>query len=297
MKGIVAMLASGLGFVINDAIIKLVTAELPNGQIMFLRGVVATALMGLVCSILRGWRSPRVLLRPAMVVRLVAAGCSTMFVVASLRHLPLATINAILQVSPLLMTAGAAILLRAHVGWRRWAAACVGFVGALAIIKPGSASFVPEIWLALACLVASSTRDLTTRFVDRNVPSILVTFAASAMIMLVGLGLAPFETWQMPTPRALTLIMVAACCLFVAYYFGVVAMRIGEIPVVAPFRYVTILTALLLGFLWWGHVPDGLSLVGIALIVSAGIYTIYRERAAMRRPTGVQAVKLHEAKA
>jgi drug/metabolite transporter (DMT)-like permease len=282
-KGILAILASAVGFVTNDAIVKVVTTELPNGQIIFLRGLVATAIMGLLCSVLNGWRSPRVLLSGAMLVRLVAAAFSTLFVVASLRYLPLPTINAILQVGPLLVTAGAAVLLGAHVGWRRWLASLVGFAGALLIIKPGSASFVPEIWFALACLIASSTRDLTTRFVDPTVPSIFVTFAASSMVALAGLGLAPFETWVMPSAYALTLIMVASCCLFVAYHFGVVAMRTGEIPVVAPFRYATLLGALVLGYAWWGHVPDPVSGLGIVLIVGAGLFTLYRERKVMRQ--------------
>ncbi|MFV0296359.1 MAG: DMT family transporter, partial [Hyphomicrobiaceae bacterium] len=207
MKGITAMLMSAIGFITNDAIVKLITAELPNGEIIFLRGLVATSIMGLICSILGGWRSPRVLLQGAMLTRLIAAASATLFVVASLRHLPLANINAILQVGPLLVTAGAAILLGAHVGWRRWVASCIGFAGALLIIKPGTSAFVPAIWLALACLMSSSTRDLATRFVDRSVPSIFVTFAASAMVMMAGLGLAPFETWIVPSPHALTLIM------------------------------------------------------------------------------------------
>lgn len=282
LKGILAMLASSAGFVANDATIKFVTAELPNGQIIFLRGLVATALMGLVTSILGGWRSPLVLLRPAMAMRLLAAALATLFVVASLRHLPLSTTNAIIQVSPLMVTAGAAVLLGAEVGWRRWTASIVGFLGVLLIVKPGTAGFVPEAWLALACLAAAASRDLLTRFIDHSVPSILVTFATSAVITLVGLALLPFETWVMPTPRALWLLLFSAACLFCAYHFGVVAMRIGEIPVVAPFRYASIVLALVLGFAIWGHVPDLVSLLGIALICLAGLYLLFRERGSMR---------------
>ncbi len=284
LKGILAMLASAAGFVTNDAIVKLVTEELPNGQIIFLRGLVATALMGLVTSIMGGWRSPRVFFqRPATTIRLLAAAVATLFVVAALRHLPLSTTNAIIQVSPLVVTAGAAVLLGAHVGWRRWTASFVGFAGVLLIIKPGTSGFVPEAWLALACLAAAAIRDLTTRFIDHSVPSILVTFATSAVITVAGLALMPFETWIVPSPTALTLLLVASVCLFVAYHFGVVAMRIGEIPVVAPFRYASIVLALILGALVWGHVPDAISLAGIALVVAAGLYLLYRERGSMRR--------------
>jgi drug/metabolite transporter (DMT)-like permease len=281
-KGIAAMLASSTGFIANDAIVKVVTSELPNSQIIFLRGLAATALMGLITSIKGGWRPPSVLLQPAMLLRLLAAGCSTLLVVATLRHLPLSTMNAVLQVGPLMVTAGAALLLRAHVGWRRWMASLVGFGGVLLIIKPGTAGFVPAAWMALACLFASSTRDLTTRFVDPTVPSILVTFAASATTMLAGLALAPFEVWVPPSAQALSLILLTAGCLFFAYYFGVVAMRTGEIPVVAPFRYTSVLLALVLGFAIWGHVPDIVSLAGMGLIVTAGLYLLLNERRQMR---------------
>jgi drug/metabolite transporter (DMT)-like permease len=284
LKGILAMLASAAGFVSNDAIVKLLTESLPNGQIIFMRGLVATVLMGVVTSILGGWRSPAVFFRrPATLIRLVSAAVATLFVVAALRHLPLSITNAIIQVSPLLVTAGAAVLLGAQVGWRRWTASLVGFLGVLLIIQPGGDGFVAEAWLALACLAAAATRDLTTRFIDHSIPSILVTFATSAVITVAGLCLFPFETWVQPTPYVLVLVTMSAVCLFVAYHFGVVAMRVGEIPVVAPFRYASIVLALLLGFAIWGHVPDALSLSGMALVVAAGLYLLYRERASMRR--------------
>lgn len=282
VKGILAMLASSVGFIVNDAIVKVITEELPNGQIIFLRGLAATTLLAVLTTATRSWRPLRVLLAPAMLVRLVAAAFSTLFVVAALRHLPLPAVNAILQVAPLVVTAGAALLLGAHVGWRRWTASLVGFGGVLLIIKPGTGAFGAEILLALACLLASSTRDLTTRFIDHATPSMLVTFAASAIVMLAGLVLLPFETWLVPSPRASALILVTAACLFVAYYFGVIAMRTGEIPVVAPFRYTSILFALVLGYAIWGHVPDTISLAGMALVVAAGLYLLYRERVVMR---------------
>lgn len=283
LKGILAMLASATGFVVNDATVKFVTQELPNGQIIFMRGVVATALMGLVAYSVGGWRSPAVLLKPAMAIRLTAAAVATFFVVAALRHLPLATTNAVLQVSPLLVTAGAALLLGAHVGWRRGITSLVGFLGVILIVKPGMDGFVPEAWLVVAALIGSSTRDLTTRFVDHSIPSIFVTFATSAVITLVGLGMMPFETWIVPSASAVWLILFSSLCLFVAYHFGVIAMRTGEIPVVSPFRYSAVLLALALGFAIWGYVPDTLSLSGIGLIVAAGLFLLLTERSAARK--------------
>ena len=295
LRGILAITASATGFVTNDALVKLATTELPTGEIIFLRGLLATSIMGLVASSGDHWRSPVILLRLPMLIRLVAAALSTLFVVAALRHLPLATTSAILQVGPLVVTAGSALLLGAHVGWRRWTASVVGFLGVLLVIKPGTASFVPAIWLALGALMCSATRDLTTRFVDRSVPSILVTFAASASVTVAGLALLPFESWVVPNLRASLLLSAAAACLFVAYHLGVIAMRTGEISVVAPFRYSMIVLALIFSYAFWGHVPDPMAMLGIAVICLAGLYLLYRERIHLQRTP--RAVPLAPAKA
>ena len=282
LRGILAILASATGFVVNDALIKLVTEELPTGEIIVLRGLLATNILAYAATLAGAWRPPRILLQPAMLIRLVASAFATLFVVMSLRHLPLPTIAAILQVTPLAVTAGAALLLGATVGWRRWTASLVGFSGVLLIIRPGSASFVPEVWIAIITLVFAATRDLTTRFVDHSVPSLFIAVASSAVVALGGLVLWPFETWVLPSARATALLSCASAALYFAYYFGIVAMRTGEIAVVAPFRYSLILLALLLGYLIWGHVPDAQSVVGIAVVVAAGLYILARERGAMK---------------
>lgn len=280
LKGILAILLSATGFVVNDTLVKLATEQLPTGQIIVMRGIMATWILAVATSFAGGWRPLAVFRARAMVVRLLTSAGSTLFIVASLRHLPLATTQAILQLTPLLVTAGAAVLLGAPVGWRRWAASLVGFAGVLLIVKPGTEGFVPEVWIALAALAFTATRDLTTRFIDQTVPSLLVATASSGMVTLGGLLLLPFEVWVWPSPTALMLLTGAACCLYVAYYLGVVAMRTGEIPVVAPFRYALVLLALLLGWMIWGHVPDALSLAGIAAICAAGLYLLHRERVA-----------------
>ena len=291
LRGILAILASATGFVVNDALVKLATEELPTGEIIFVRGVMATAILAIATTYGRAWRSPRVLLQPAMAIRITSASFATLFIVAALRYLPLATTSAILQVTPLVVTAGAAVLLKSPVGWRRWAASLAGFCGVLLIIRPGSQSFVPEVWIALVALVFTATRDLTTRFVDQAVPSLLVAVASSAMIMIAGLALYPFEVWSWPSPRAFMLLGGAAVCLYFAYYLGIVAMRIGEIAVVAPFRYSLILLALILSYIVWGHVPDVYASVGIAIVCGAGLYLLHRERVRAReaRPVTVRA--------
>jgi drug/metabolite transporter (DMT)-like permease len=283
LRGIAAILASASGFVINDAIVKLVTEELPTGEIIVVRGLMATLLIGIVAWWRGAMRPVRVLLQTPIIIRIVAAALASLFIVAALRYIPLATSTAILQVTPLAVTAGSALLLGATVGWRRWTASLVGLAGVLLIIRPGAEGINAHVWIALAALLFTSVRDLTTRFIDPSVPSLYVAFASSALITLGGFALLPMETWAMPSPKALLLLALASTAVFFAYYLGIVAMRIGEIAVVAPFRYSVILLALLLGYLIWGFVPDTISLAGIAIVIGSGLYLLRRERAVIAR--------------
>lgn len=283
LRGILAILASATGFVINDAFVKLLTTELSNSQIIVLRGLLATLVLAGATSIAGSWRHPRVLLQKPMLIRLVGSAFATMFIVASLRHLPLATASAIFQLGPLAVTAGAALLLGAPVGWRRWLASIAGFVGVMFIIKPGTASFVAEAWIAMVALLFVAVRDLTTRFIDPAVPSLFVAMASAAVIAFGGLFLIPFDAaWVAPSVTAWALLAGCGVSLYFAYYFGVVAMRIGDLAVVAPFRYALVLESLLLGYMFWGHVPDTWSFVGIAIVVLAGLYLLHRERIAAK---------------
>lgn len=289
-RGILAILASSTGFAVNDAFVKLVTTELPNSQIIVLRGALATIVLAFATSLAGAWRPPAVLLQTPMLIRLIFSAFATMSIVAALRHLPLATTSAILQVGPLAVTAGAALLLGMPVGWRRWLASIAGFVGVLFVIKPGTESFVPEAWIGIAALFFTATRDLTTRFINHSVPSIFVAVASSAVITVGGLALIPFDSnWVTPSHQSWALLAACAVSLYFAYYFGIVAMRIGEIAVVAPFRYALVLESMLLGYLFWDHLPDAWSLFGIAVVVLAGLYLLHREGIAARAAAAARA--------
>ena len=248
---------------------------------MLIAGVVA----------LRASRPIRILFTPMMLLRLFAAAAATMFIVISLRHLPLATVNTVMQVTPLAVIAGAAIVYGEKVGWRRWLAALTGFIGVLLIVKPGGAAFGAAAYVALTALLFSTMRDLTTRGLDRDIPSIFVAAASSAAIMLAGLLVVPFDdAWVVPSARAWLLMTMSAACLFVANTLIIMALRTGEIAVIAPFRYAPVPLSLFLGYWWWGDMPDAIAFLGIGLVLAAGFYTLHRERqgfAPARKPLSV----------
>ena len=131
-----------------------------------------------------------ILFTPMMLLRVASAATATVFIVLSLRRLPLATVTVVLQVTPLAVIAGASILYGEKVGWQRWAAALTGFLGVVLIVKPGG-SFGVAVYVLLSALLFTTTRDLTTRGLDRDIPSVFVAAASSAAILLAGSSSPP----------------------------------------------------------------------------------------------------------
>ena len=279
LRAIGAMLAGQATFTVNDALIKLAAAELPGGQAIFLRGVMAFAVAFTICaaagamkfSTLRGEGK-------ILTLRNIGEIGSTCFYLSALFHLPIATTTAILQFIPLAITASAALFLAERVGWRRWLATAVGFLGVMLIIRPGTDSFSAYTLLALTGVGFSVLRDLSTRQINREVPAILLMTISAATVTIAATGFALFETWVVPQPKSLALLAGAAAFLLGGYYFMVDAMRYGEVAVVSPFRYSVILWAILAGIVLWGEWPDAMALLGTTIVTLAGIYTFMRER-------------------
>jgi drug/metabolite transporter (DMT)-like permease len=278
LRGIVAVLVASAAFVLNDAFVKLVSAELASGEIIVVRGALATAMLAAGVVAFGAVRPLSLLFTPMMLLRLASAAGGTVFIVISLRYLPLATVVTVLQVTPLAVTAGAAIIYGERVGWRRWLATLTGFVGVVLIVKPDG-GFAAAAYLALAMLVFSTLRDLTTRGLHHDIPSIFVAAASAAAVMLAGILVTPFdEPWRMPSGLAWGFMTVSAACLFVANTAIIMALRTGEMSVIAPFRYVMVPLSILLGYWLWGDMPDAIAFLGIGLVLAAGFYTLHRER-------------------
>lgn len=279
LRGILAVLSASTAFVLNDAVVKLLAAELPSGEILVVRGVLATGMLVAGVVAMGALRPLSLLFTPMMLLRLLSAAGATMFIVIALRTVPLAIVNTVLQVTPLAVTAGAALVYGERVGLSRWLAALTGFLGVVLIVKPGGGELGAGAFVVLIALLFTTMRDLTTRGLDRSIPSIFVAAASAAAVMLSGVLVVPFDSaWVVPSLHAWGLMMASGACLFVANILIITALRTGEIAVVAPFRYVAAPLSILLGYWWWGDIPDGLAFTGIALVIGAGLYTLHRER-------------------
>jgi drug/metabolite transporter (DMT)-like permease len=272
-------------FVMNDALVKIVSAELPAGEIIVLRGVLATGMLSIAAVALGAVRPLRILVAPAMVLRLASSATATTLVVISLRQMPIATLNAILQFTPLAATIGAALVFGERIGLARAGAAVVALIGVLLIIKPG-AGLAAATGCALTALAFSTLRDLSTRGLPADIPSIFVAAATAAAIVVAGLAIAPFEAWHLPSAAALARLGLAATMMFFANTFIIMGLRHGDFAATAPFRYLPIPLSLALGYWWWGDFPDATAACGIALVLGSGVYAFYRERARPTAPVG-----------
>lgn len=273
------MLIASMGFIFNDALIKLSGESLPLGEAVFLRGSFAIVLMTCAAWYTGALAHMRNVLHPAIGLRIIGETLATLFYLAALFHIPIANNTAILQVLPLIVTAGSAIFLGDTVGWRRWSAVAVGFCGVLLIVRPGLEGFTIWSLSALVGVCFMAVRDLSTRRIPAEIPTFAVALASIiGTTCLVGPIMAPFEVWILPSATTLLLLVGSAMFILVGFVFIIIAMRSGEIAVVAPFRYSIVIWAIILGIVIWGEIPDTLTLAGIGILIATGVYTFLRER-------------------
>ena len=278
MRGIWAMLASLAAFVANDTCVKLASTTLPIGEIITLRNAAATAYLIAACAVFGGLTLPRHPPVKLLVLRMIGEVVSTLLFLSALVSLPLADMTAIAQFTPLALTAAAAIFLKEPVGWRRWSATAVGLIGVGFIVRPGSTAFSLPGAMVLASIAFVVLRDLATRLISTAVPTLTLTLTSAVSGILAGLLLLPFEVWRTPDAPETALIAASGLFLTFGYALIVVALRTGDVGIVSPFRYGVILFALASGYLVWGQTPDGLAMIGIVIVCSAGLYTVHRER-------------------
>ncbi|WP_349252179.1 DMT family transporter [Actibacterium sp. MT2.3-13A] len=283
-RGAVLMMLAMASFTVNDASMKSLAGHLPFFQAVFLRGVVTLPLLVLLARVTGGldFRFGR---RDwgLVALRSLAETAAAYFFITALFHMPLGNATAILMALPLAMTLAGALFLGETVGWRRWMAIAVGFVGVLLIVRPGAEGFNIYSVYVLLTVACVTVRDLSARGLSPGVRSMSVAIvAAFTVTAFMGLG-SLGETWVMPGRRETALLLAAAVLIVGGYIFSIMTMRVGEIAVVTPFRYTSLVWALILGLVVFGDWPRGLTLVGAGLIVATGIYTLYRERRVRRR--------------
>ncbi len=280
--GIAMMLLGVAGMTGMDACAKWLGADYPINQLVFFRmffGAIPALVLvwaeGGLASLRSGsWRLQG--LRALTGLGAVAAFFT------GLQYLGLAEATAIGFVAPLVLTALSVPLLGESVGWRRWTAVLVGFVGAMVILRPGQEAFQWAALLPLAAGVCYALAMITTRLLARTDGNAAIVFWNAVMVAAVtGLSL-PFS-WVTPSWADLAVFALMGLLGGVSIYLITLAFRHAPAAVIAPFDYSTLLWSAGIGWLIWRELPDSWVWAGAALLVGSGLYVLHRETRLARR--------------
>ena len=280
LQGILLVLLAMAAFTVEDVFVKQLSATIHVGQILFGLGV-GSSIIFAVSARLRGKRLlERKAWRGVTLVRAAAEAVAAIAFATALSLIDISVVATVFQATPLAITMGAALFLGEDVGWRRWTAIIVGFIGVLLIVRPGLSAFEPNTLWVIAAVFSVAARDLVTRKIDSSIDSTVVSFQGFFALLLTGplylwgtghamQALGPVE-WQM---MILGIIFGA-----IGYYGIVAAMRIGEASAIMPFRYARLIFSMIAGVLIFNERPDAVTLMGAGLIIGSGLYTFLRER-------------------
>ena len=284
LKGIFLMILAMAGFALGDTGIKALSETMSLSLIILILGASGTVVFATISRLAGEPIWSREMLNPTVLIRGVAEIVASLFMVNALALTPLSLVTTVTQAGPLVVVIGAVIFFDEQVGWRRWVAIFVGLTGVLIVLRPGTEGFDPLALLAVGAMASLAARDLATRATPKTLSNIQLGTVGFASFILAALVLATFtDPWTMPQMSQSGYIALAILPTFVAYYAITTATRIAEISVVAPFRYARLLFGVLLGILFFGETLDAYMLVGGALVVGSGVYTVLREHRMRQR--------------
>ena len=273
------MMMSMACFAVEDTFIKLLSARLPATQILFSIGFGGALITLVLAIVLNVNLADKILLNKHVISRTIADLFGALSFTSAMVLIPMSLLASILQATPLFVTLGAAILLGEKVGWRRWSAIFIGFLGVIIILQPGYGSFQLASLLGLAAVLCLALRDVVTRDMATEIPTLTVTFYACLAMGSAGFIAYPFFGPPiMPTTNEAIILICAAIIGLTGYFLLVLATRKGDVSVIAPFRYSRLLFSLGLASLILGEKLTLPILLGGLLVVSSGIYTFGRER-------------------
>jgi drug/metabolite transporter (DMT)-like permease len=279
LAGIALMAAGILLFAVNDALGKWLVATYSVGQVLLIRSLAALALLAPFI-----WRDrASFAVAPRRGMQFVRAALATIEVACfywAVAYLPLADVMAYYLAGPIFVTAIAGTLLGEPVGWRRWTAVTIGFVGVVVCLRPGVAITWPAL-IALAGSLTFSLSMISTRTLRGTSDTVLVTVQTVAALVF-GAALAP-AAWVTPSLSDAALLALLGMVAMVAHVCVNRSLKLAPASTVVPYQYTTIVWAVTFGYLVFGDVPNAWMLAGGAIIIGAGLFIFLRERTLARR--------------
>lgn len=273
------MMVSMFGFVVNDTLMKSLFITYPIIEIIFLRALFCLPLLFIAMKIKRvKILNHSRLTWNLMMLRGFAEVMATITFLYALKHLPLPNVTAIIQILPLTVTMAAALFLNEQVGYRRWTAIIIGLIGVIIVINPGAEGFSSYSYYAVLSVIFVTMREMVTRKLPPEVPSVLVTFVTIIGVTIMSAIAMPFASLKALDASTVILVFSASIAVFVGYLFSIMAMRVGEISLVSQFRYTGMIWATLLGYVMFSDIPTPNTILGVFIIVASGLYAFHRKR-------------------
>jgi drug/metabolite transporter (DMT)-like permease len=277
LYGIYLKLGSLLLFCTMDAMVKALGGTYDAFQLMLFRSVIAMAPVAIIIWRSGGMKSVRAN-RPWMqAVRIVVAFGSTLGFFYVFPRMPLVDAYAISFAAPLFMVALSVPMLGEPVGWRRWTAVVVGFVGVLLMLDPWGIEFHTMSLIVLGATFCYSLSTVMLRLLSRDDSDVVALFWLSLATSAASLvGAVPVWVW--PTPIDWLWLVVMGLLGGIGQILSTRAWRLAPAAILAPFDYTSIVLAVLFGYLWFKEEPSWMVWLGLPLVMGSGLYILHRER-------------------
>jgi drug/metabolite transporter (DMT)-like permease len=275
------MLAGIAMFSVNDALGKWLLVDYSVAELLLIRSAAALVLLApfIRNSGVAAFTSAP---QPALqIVRIVLSALEVAMFFWAVSYLPLADAVTFYLAGPIYVTALSVVVLGETVGWRRWSAVLVGFVGVVLALRPSAASFTLPALIALGGSIFFAILMITTRML-RETPDTVLISGQIVATLLFGAAFAPFG-WVTPSFRDFMLLSLFGALSIVALACVNRSLKLAPASVVVPYQYTMIIWAIMLGYAVFGDVPDLLTVAGAAIIIAAGLYIFWREQAQSRQ--------------
>jgi drug/metabolite transporter (DMT)-like permease len=276
INGIFCMMGGALALTINDGMAKYLTETYPVGQVMAIRGTSILVLLAVFILVSKNRITLKINSWRNNLYRGAAMTGSTFCFITGLSYLPIADAIAIAFAAPLLTTILAVFFLKEQVGWHRWVAICFGFVGVIIIVQPTGDAFRLVALAPLGAAFFGAIRDVITRKITNSESSITILLTSMFLITLSGYATYPLG-WSEIHIKHLWLFLGSSVLVGLAQYLMIEAFRLGEVGLISPFKYSSLIWAVIIGFIVWGDIPNYLVITGSVVVILSGIYLLSGE--------------------
>lgn len=277
VSGILCMIGGALALTINDGMAKYLTETYPVGQVMALRGTFILCLLIFLFILARKKLHLKIYSWRNNFYRAAAMTGSTFCFITGLSYLPIADAIAIAFAAPLLTTLLAVFCLRERVGLHRWVAIFFGFIGVIIIVQPTDDAFKVAALAPLGAAFFGAIRDVITRKITSSESSFTILLTSMFLITLAGYLTFPLG-WSEFQVEHIWLFLCSSILVGVAQYLMIEAFRLGEVGLISPFKYSSLLWAVIIGFIVWGDIPGYFVLVGATILIISGVYLLRGEK-------------------